>query len=104
MTAHYRAIRTEGGSLAHARMRVNSVHREVRPWSIYIRKNTGRATEDIVLKLNAFVDGNIVLDSDTIPNADIVTNIHILAEGTILSNNSPSLDMAEMPNFCSGAN
>lgn len=79
MTAHYRAIRTEGGSLAYARTRVNSVHREVRPRSIYIRKNAGRATEDIIFKLNAFVDGYIVLDPDTIPNADIVANIHILA-------------------------
>ena len=104
MTAHYRAIRTEGSSLAHARTRVNSVHREVRPRSIYIRENTGRTTEDIVFKFNAFVDGNIVLDPDTIPNADIVANIHILAQGTILTNNSPPLDMAEMPNFRSGAN
>ena len=104
MTAHYCAIRTEGGSLAHARTRVNSVHREVRPRSIYIRKNAGRATEYIVFELNAFVDGNIVLDPDTIPNVDIVTNIHILAQGTILSDNSPPLDMAEMPNLRSGAN
>ena len=104
MTAHYRAIRAEGGSLAHARTRVNSVHREMRPRSIYIRKNAGRATEDIVFKLNAFVDRNIVLDPDTIPNADIVTNIHILAQGTILTYDSPALDMAEMPNFRTGAN
>ena len=104
MTAHYCAIRTEGGSLAHARTRVHSVHREVRPRSIYIRKNARRTTEDIVFKFNAFVDGNIVLDPDTIPNADIVTNIHILTQGTILTNNSPALDMAEMPNFRPGAN
>ena len=104
MTAHYRAIRAKGGPLAHARTRVNSVHREVRPRSIYIRENAGRPTEDIVFKLNAFVDGNIVLDPDTIPNADIVTYIHILAQGTILTYDSPSLDMAEMPNFRSGAN
>ena len=104
MPAHYRAIRAEGGSLTHARTRVNSVHREVRPRSIYIRENAGRATEDIIFELNAFVDGNIVLDPDTIPNVDIVANIHILAQGTILSNNSPALDMAEMPNFRSGAN
>ena len=104
MPAHYCAIRAEGGSLAHARTRVNSVHREVRPRSIYIRKNAGRTTEDIVFELNAFVDGNIVLDPDTIPYVDIVANIHILAQRTILSNDCPPLDMAEMPNFRSGAN
>ena len=104
MTAHYRAIRAEGGTLAHARTRVNTVHWEVRPRSIYIRENAGRATEDIVFELNALVDGNIVLDPDTIPDADIVANIHILAQGTILSDDSPTLDMAEMPNFRPGAN
>ena len=104
MTAHYRAIRTEGGSLAHARTRVNSVHREMRPRSIYICKNAGRATEDIVFNLNAFVDGYIVLDPDTIPNANVVPNIHILTQGTILSDDSPLLDMAEMPNFRPDAN
>ena len=104
MTAHDRAIRTEGSSLAHARTRVNSVHRKVRPRSIYIRENTGRPTEDIVFYLNAFIDGNIVLDPDTIPNASVVPNIHILAQGTIFPDDSPLLDMAEMPNFRSGAN
>ena len=104
MTAHNRAIRTERGSLAHARTRVNSVHREVRPRSIYICKNAGWATKDVIFNLNALVDGNIVLDPDTIPNVDIVANIHILAQGTILTNNSPALDMAEMPNFRPGAN
>ena len=104
MPAHYCAIRAEGGTLAHARTRVNSVHREVRPRSIYICKNAGRTTEDIVFKFNAFVDRNIVLDPDTIPNADIVANIHILTQGTILSDDSPPLDMAEMPNFRPGAN
>ena len=103
MSAHYCAIRTEGGSLAHARTRVNSEHREVRPRSIYIRENAGRPTEDIVFEINAFVDGNIVLDPDTIPNVDIVANIHILAQGTIRSDHSPPLDVAEMPYFRPGA-
>ena len=104
MTAHYRAIRAEGGSLAHARTRVNSVHREVRPRSIYIRKDTGRATEDIVLYLDALIDGNVVLDPDTIPDPGVVSNVHILAQGTVRSDNSAFLDMAKMPNFRSGAN
>ena len=104
MTAHNRAIRTEGSSLTHARTRVNTMYREVRPWCIYIRENAGRSTEDVIFNINALIDGNIVLDPDTIPNADIVANIHILAQGTILTNNSPALDMAEMPNIRPGAN
>ena len=103
MAAHYRAIRAERSALAHARTRINSVHREVRPRSIYIREYAGRTTEDIVFDLDPLVDGNIVLDADTIPDAGIVAHIHILAQGTVLSDDSPSLDMTEMPNFRSCA-
>ncbi len=103
MTAHYRAIRAQRCALAHARTRVNSVHREVRPRSIYIREYAGRTTEDIVFDFDALVYGNIVLDADTIPDVDIVTHIHILTQGTVRSDNSPTLNMTEMPNFSSGA-
>ena len=103
MTAHNRAIRAQRCALAHARTRINSVHREVRPRSIYIRENTGRPTEDIVLYFDALIDGNIVLDADTIPNAGVVAHIHILTQGTVRSDDSPSLDMTKMPNFRSCA-
>ena len=103
VTAHYRAIRAERCAFAHARTRVNSVHREVRPRSIHIRKYAGRTAEDIVFYLDALVNGNIVLDTDPIAHADVVTNVHILAQGTVRSDDSPFLNMAEMPNFRSGA-
>ena len=103
MTAHYRAIRAERCAFAHARTRVDSVHREVRPRSIYIRENAGRATENVVLQFDAFVDGNIVLDSDTIPDPDIVANIDILSERTVSSDNRPPLNMTEMPDLRSFA-
>ena len=103
MTAHDRAIRAERCAFAHARTRVNSVHREVRPRSIDIRENTGRATEDIVLNLDTLVNGNIVLDPDTVAYASVVANVHILAQGTVRSDDSALLNMAEMPNFRSGA-
>ena len=103
MTAHDRAIRAKRCAFAHARTRVNSVHREVRPRSIYIRENTRGTTEDMVLYLNALVDGDIVLDAHTIPDADVIGDVHILAQGTIRSDDSTFLDMAEMPDFRSGA-
>ena len=104
MTAHYRAIRAERCAFAHARTRVDSVHREVRPRSIYIREYAGRTAKDIVFYLDALVNGNIVLDPDTVADAGVVANVHILAQGTVRSDDSPFLDMAEMPNLCSGAN
>jgi hypothetical protein len=103
MTAHNRAIRAQRCALAHARTRKNSVHREVRPRSIYIRENTGRSTEDIILYFDALIDGNIVLDADTIPNADIVAHIHILPQGTVRADDSSALDMTKMPNLRSRA-
>lgn len=104
MTAHNRAIRTKGCSLAHARTRVDSVHREVRPRSIYIREDTRGSAEDIVLQLDTLVNRYIVLDPDTVPDPDAAGHIHILAQGTILPDDGPLLDMAEMPNFRTGAN
>ena len=103
VTAHYRAIRAQRCALAHARTRINSVHREVRPRSIYIRENTRRAAEDMILDLDTFVDGNVILDTDTVADADVVAHIHILAQGTIRTDHSPSLNMAEMPNLRPGA-
>ena len=104
MTAHYRAIRAERCAFAHTRTRVNSVHREVRPRSIYIREYAGGTAEDIVLDLYSFVNGDIVLDTDTVADAGVVAHIHILAQGTIRSDYSPPLNMAEMPNLRTGAN
>ena len=62
-----------------------------------IGENTTGATEDIVLYLNTFVNGNIVLDADTIAYADIVAYVHILAKGAIAPNMSTFLNMAEVP-------
>ena len=103
VTAHYRAIRAQRCAFAHARTRINSVHREVRPRSIYIREYAGGAAEDIVLKLYSFVNGDIVLDTDTVADADVIAHIHILSQGTIRSDHSPPLNMAEMPNLRTGA-
>ena len=103
MTAHDRAIRAERCAFAHARTRVDSVHREVRPRSIYIRENAGRTAEDVVLYFDALVDGDIVLDTDSVADAGVVPNVHILPQGTIRSDHSPPLDMAEVPNFRTGA-
>ena len=97
MSAHYRAIRAKGGSLTHARTRVNSVHREVRPRSIYIREYTGRSAEDMILQLHSVIHGDIILDTDTIPDPDVAGHIHILSQGTVRADDGAALNMAEMP-------
>ena len=97
MATHYRAIRAEGSSLTHARTRVNSVHREVRPRSIYIGEYAGRSAEDIVLQLHSVIHGDIILDTDTIPDPDVAGHIHILSQGTVRADDSAALNMAEMP-------
>ena len=99
----HRAIRAQRCAFAHARTRINSVHREVRPRSIYIREYAGWTTEDIVFNFHAFVDRNVVLDADTVADADIVTHIHILSQGTVRADHGSTLNMAEMPNLRSGA-
>ena len=103
VTAHNRAIRAQRCAFAHARTRINSVHREVRPRSIYIREYAGGTAEDIVFNFHAFVNRNVILDPDTVADAGVVAHIHILAQGTVRPDHSPPLDMAEMPNLRPGA-
>lgn len=85
-------------------MRVNSMHRKVRPRSIDVRKNTGGAAEYMILQLHPFVNRDIVLDPDPIADADIVRHIDILAQGTVLPYHRPTLHVAEMPNLGARAN
>ena len=99
MTTHYRAIRAQRCALAHARTRVNSVHREVRPRSIYIRKDTGRTTENIVLYLNALIHGDVVLDPHTIPYPDIVRDVDVLSQRTVPADDGSPLNVTKMPNL-----
>ena len=104
MTAHYRAVRTEGRALAHARTRVNPVHRKVRPRGVYVGEHAGWTAEDIVFQLDTFVNGNIVLDAYAIAYAYAGTDIDVLSQGAILPNHGTLLNVAEMPYSGTGAN
>ena len=66
-------------------------------WVKNIRKDHARSAEDVVLKGNAFVYGNIVLDFAGIPNDYILTDDNVLADITIVADGSPGEDMGEMP-------
>ena len=57
----------------------------------------------MVFQFYAFVDGYIVLDSDTVSDPDIVRDVDILSQRTVASDDGAFLDMAEMPNFRPGA-
>ncbi len=104
MTAHYRAVRAERCAFAHARTRVNPVHREVRPRGVHVGEHAGWTAEDIVFQLYAFVNGNIVLDAYTIANAYAGADIDVLSQGAIFPDYGTLLDVAEMPYPGTGAN
>ena len=103
MTAHDRAIRTERCAFAHARTRVDPVHREVRPRGDDVREHAGRTAENVVLQLDAIIDGHVVLDSDAVSDADLARHVHVLSQRAVRTDHSPALDMAEMPNLGAGA-
>ena len=103
MTAHNRAIRAEGGSLTHARTRVNSMYREIRPRGTHVREYARRTAEYVVLQFYAFVDGYVVLDTDAISDSDVVRDIDILSQRTIAPNDGTFLNVAEMPDLRSCA-
>ena len=103
MTAHDRAIRAERCAFAHARTRVNPVHREVRPRGDDVREHAGRTAENVVLQLDAIIDGHVVLDPDAVSDADLARHVHVLSQRAVRTDHSPALDMAEMPNLGAGA-
>lgn len=58
----------------------------------------------MILQLHSFVNRDIVLNPDSVADADIVRHIDILAQGTILPYHRPTLYVAEMPNLGARAN
>ena len=71
--------------------------------SCNIRKYTRRAAEYVILQLYAFVDGNVVLDTDAVSDPDVVRDIDILSQRTVAPDDGSLLNMAEMPNLRSRA-
>ena len=103
MAAHNGAVGSERSSLAYARTRVNAMHRKMRPWSTHVREYARRATEYVVLQFYAFVDGYVVLDTDTVSDPDVVRNIDILSQRTVAPDDGSFLNVAEMPDLRSRA-
>ncbi len=102
MAAHYRAVRAERCAFAHARTRVDPVHREVRPRGDDVREHAGRTAENVVLQLDAIIDGHVVLDPDAVTYPYAWTYVYILAERAILADDGAGLDVAEVPYLGSG--
>ena len=76
----------------------------MRTWGGHIGKHATRSTEHIVLNLNAFVDGDVVLYTHMVANLHIVAHIYVLSERAAFTYHCTRLDMAEMPNLCPFAN
>ena len=99
MAADHRAVRAQGRALAYARTRVNAMHRKVRPWRSHIREYARRATENIVFQFYSFVDGYVVLDSDTVPYPDVVRHVDILPQRTVPPDDGSLLNVTKMPDL-----
>ena len=102
MAAHYRAVRAERCAFAHARTRVNPVHREVRPRGVHVGEHAGRSAEYVVLQLYPLVYRDIVLDTDAVAYADVAAYVDVLSERAVRSDHGTLLDMAEMPYLGTG--
>ena len=103
MTAHDGTVGSKRSPLTHERARVRAMYRKMRPRCSHIREHAGRAAENMVLQLNALVHRDVVLDSHSVADPDIVRDVDILSQRTVPADDGSPLDMAEMPNFRSGA-
>jgi hypothetical protein len=62
-----------------------------------IRKYHAWSAENVILKGNAFVYGNIVLDFAGVSYDHILTDDNVLADIAIVADGSPRENMGEMP-------
>ena len=97
MTAHHRAVGPQRSALTDSRLGIHPMNREMGSWRGHVGENTTRPTKDVVFNLNALIDGDVVLDPNTVAYAHVVAYVDILSQGTTLANDGTRLDMAEVP-------
>ena len=97
MAADDGGVGADRSAFPNQRPDVLAVGWKVRPRRIHIGKDAGRTAEHVVLQLNAFVNGDIVLNADPVPDPDAGSHIHILPQRTIPADDSPRLDVAKVP-------
>lgn len=64
-----------------------------------VREHARRSAKYPVAKLDALVDGNVVLNLHTVAYGDVVGNVHVLTQAAALSNPGPRLNVAEVPHL-----
>ena len=99
VTTDHRAVGAQGGTFADTGLGVDAMHWEMGARRSHIGEHTTRPTEHIVLDLNAFVDGDVVLHADVVADVDVVAHVHVLSERTVLADDGTFLDMAEVPDL-----
>ena len=100
MTANDCAVGSKGGSLLNQSLGIDAMHREMGTGRGDIGEDTRRTTEDIVLYLNSFIYRHVVLDANSIADADIIAYVDILTKTATAAKNRPTLNMTEMPYLC----
>ena len=103
VAAHHGAVGAQRSAFAYAGLGIHAMHGEMSTRGGHVGEHTARPAEHIILNLNTFVDGDIVLHTDIIADVDIVAHIHILSEGAVLADDGTFLDVAEMPDLGSFA-
>ena len=97
MATHNRGIGAQRSAFTNQGSGINTMRGEMCPRRVHIGKDTARTAEYIILNFNTFVNGYIVLHSNSAPNSDIVSDVHILAERAVLTNTGASLNVTKMP-------
>ena len=69
--------------------------------SVDVREHHGRATEYVILKLNALVHGDVVLDLYVVADLYIVPDVDVLTKRAVAADLSVLVHVAKVPDFCS---
>ena len=76
---------------------------DVAPGIQHVGEDATRAAEDVILKLDALVDRDVVLDLDVIADPGPRHHHHILAEAAPLANDRTGHHVAEVPDLGAAA-
>ena len=103
MATDHSAVGTQRGTFAYLGLGIDAMYGKMGARCSHIGEYAARAAEHIVLNLNAFVDGDVVLHTNIVANLYVIAYVDILSERAVFTNYRTFLDMAEMPDFGSFA-
>jgi hypothetical protein len=101
-SAYDRGVGADGSAVTHQRAGVLVMSHDFRAWIGDIGEDAGGTAENIILELDAGIEGDVVLNFDIVADYDAARHVHVLAQNALPPDVCILHDMAEMPDLGPG--